>query len=100
MLTNKINECQLKLDRAQKLTEGLSDEKTRWSSDIKTLSKKFDFLPGDSLIGAGMVAYSGSFTANYREEMEIHWVKLLSDLQIQKSEEIRMITYLGEPVKI
>lgn len=34
MLTNKINECQLKLDRAQKLTEGLSDEKTRWGSDV------------------------------------------------------------------
>ena len=82
MLTNKINECQLKLDRAQKLTEGLSDEKTRWSSDIKSLSKKFDFLPGDSLIGAGMVAYSGSFTANQREDMESTWVKSLETLGI------------------
>ena len=69
-LTSKINECQLKLDRAQKLTEGLSDEKVRWSSDIESLSKSFDYLPGDSLIGAGMVSYSGCFTANFRESME------------------------------
>ena len=82
------------------MTEGLSDEKTRWSSDIKRLSKNFDFLPGDSLIGAGMVAYSGSFTANYREEMEQAWVTQLESLGIQKSDDIRMISYLGEPVKI
>lgn len=74
-LTQKINECQLKLDRAQKLTDGLSDEKVRWAHDIEVMSKSFAFLPGDSLIGAGMVSYSGCFTANFRQEMEEAWVE-------------------------
>lgn len=100
MLTSKINECQLKLDRAQKLTEGLSDEKVRWSNDIEMLSKSFDYLPGDSLIGAGMVSYSGCFTANFRNDMETEWITLLKELAIQFTEGIRMISYLGEPVKI
>lgn len=99
-LTSKINECQLKLDRAQKLTDGLSDEKVRWARDIETMSKSFDFLPGDSLIGASMVSYSGCFTANFRHEMEQEWVGLLSTLDIQYTKGIRMINYLGEPVKI
>ena len=30
-LTNDINQCEVKLDRAQKLTSGLSDEKERWT---------------------------------------------------------------------
>ncbi len=36
-LTAEINECQLKLDRAHKLTDGLSEEKERWAQDIKKL---------------------------------------------------------------
>ena len=39
-LRNKIQECEIKLERAQKLTEGLSEEKTRWAIDIKNLQKK------------------------------------------------------------
>jgi dynein heavy chain len=30
-LSKKIEECQIKLDRAKKLTSGLSDEKERWT---------------------------------------------------------------------
>jgi dynein heavy chain len=36
-LKNKITECEVKLERAQKLTEGLSEEKIRWANDIKML---------------------------------------------------------------
>lgn len=34
-LQNKMKECEIKLERAQKLTEGLSEEKERWGRDIK-----------------------------------------------------------------
>jgi hypothetical protein len=46
------------------------------------LSKNFEFLPGDSLIGAGMVSYSGCFTANFRLSLEKHWTELLKELKI------------------
>ena len=29
-----MKECEIKLERAQKLTEGLSEEKERWGRDI------------------------------------------------------------------
>lgn len=59
----------MKLERAQKLTEGLSEEKTRWAIDIKNLEKKMELIPGDAVISAGMVAYSGPFTSKYREKL-------------------------------
>ncbi len=65
-LRNKIQECELKLERAQKLTEGLSEEKTRWAIDIKNLVHRMELIPGDAVISAGMVAYSGPFTSIYR----------------------------------
>jgi dynein heavy chain len=32
-----------------------------------------DLLPGDTIISAGMVAYAGPFTSNFRERMEKFW---------------------------
>lgn len=65
-LINKIKECEIKLERAQKLTDGLKDEKTRWSNDIQTLSIKGANYPGDASIAAAMLSYSGAFVASYR----------------------------------
>lgn len=33
-LTKKIEECEIKLERAKKLTDGLSEESVRWAHDI------------------------------------------------------------------
>lgn len=73
-LTRKITDCELKKDRAEKLTGGLKDEKVRWTSDIANLSAQLDFLPGDSLVSAGMVSYAGPFTNAFRNEMEKGWI--------------------------
>ena len=65
-MTNQIKECEIKLERAQKLTDGLKDEKERWSRDIERLSEIGTLYPGDSAIAAAMLSYSGSFVASYR----------------------------------
>ena len=95
-LTRKITDCELKKDRAEKLTGGLKDEKVRWTSDIANLSSQLDFLPGDSLVSAGMVSYAGPFTNAFRNEMEQGWIKQLDQLGIKHSEGIRMTKFLGE----
>lgn len=65
-LQKEAGECEVKLDRAIKLTGGLSGEKIRWFNDIEEFKKKENLIPGNSVIGAGMVAYAGPFTSNYR----------------------------------
>jgi dynein heavy chain len=76
-LEKKIEQCKTQLDRAQKLTEGLSDEKERWSRDIKRLELSGELIPGNSAIAACMLSYSGPFVASFRSELETSLVKYL-----------------------
>ncbi len=52
------------------MTEGLSDEKTRWAEDIEKLKSKASLVPAHSIIASAMVAYSGPFTSEYRIKLE------------------------------
>jgi dynein heavy chain len=61
--------CKVKLDRAKKLISGLSDEQLRWTKDVKKLVEDSKLIAGNCAVGAGMVAYSGPFTAKYRTRM-------------------------------
>jgi len=56
----------LKLSRAGKIITGLASEKTRWTETVAKLTKDYGFLIGNCLVGAGMMAYSGAFTAKFR----------------------------------
>ncbi len=49
---------------------GLSDEKKRWSIDVQNLMKEAENIVGNTLVSAGMIAYSGSFTSEYRKQLE------------------------------
>mmetsp|Transcript_28825 Transcript_28825/g.26091 ORF Transcript_28825/g.26091 Transcript_28825/m.26091 type:complete len:257 (+) Transcript_28825:3217-3987(+) len=99
-LNNEKKECEIKLTRAEKLTSGLKDEKERWGKEIEALSKGTDVLPGDSTIAAGMVAYSGPFTSEFRTELEQSWIKYLEELSIKHTPLINMRKFLGDSVKI
>jgi len=39
-------------------------------------------LPGDALVAAGMLAYAGPFTANYRQRLETFWRERLLHYQL------------------
>lgn len=77
-LTKEINVCKVKLDRAQKLISGLSDEQVRWSKDVKKFIEESKLIAGNCAVGAGMIAYSGPFAANNRIRMEKTWAKRLT----------------------
>jgi hypothetical protein len=42
----------------------------RWTETVKRLGAEGSLLVGDCLVAAGMIAYSGPFTAKYRAELE------------------------------
>lgn len=72
-LTNEIELCKVKLERAKKLISGLSDEQVRWTKDVKKLIEDSALIPGNCAVSAGMIAYAGPFTAEYRSNMEKNW---------------------------
>ena len=73
-LDDKVEECKVKLDRAEKLISGLGVEKTRWKQQSETLAQVYINLTGDVLISAGMIAYLGAFDSVYRNELTTKWV--------------------------
>lgn len=48
------------------IAEGLGGERTRWSTGADNLADQLINIIGDVLIGAGVVAYLGPFTTDFR----------------------------------
>ena len=99
-LKKQIDECNLKLERAKRLTDLLSDENERWQEEIVILENKSKLLPGNTVIAAGMVAYSGPFTSHFRTELEADWIEQLVTNDLKHTEKISMKAFLGDAVKI
>ena len=70
-LKEKINDCEVKLERAEKLIGGLGGEQVRWTREAEHLTERITKLPGDCALSAGMVAYAGAFTGTYRQALEV-----------------------------
>lgn len=118
-LNGEVDLCSKKLQRAEELIGGLGGEKDRWSSTAKALGEKYfvltgilyhtQFKPnficiysflGDILISAGVVAYLGPFTMQFRQQQIEDWVRMLTDLKIVCSRDFQLTAVLGEPVVI
>lgn len=78
--------CSKKLERAEQLIGGLGGEKTRWSQTALELGLLYVNLTGDILISAGVVAYLGAFTSNYRQVRDTsRFVRSLLDPPMTRS---------------
>eukprot|EP00403_Amphidinium_massartii_P005819 CAMPEP_0178381688 /NCGR_PEP_ID=MMETSP0689_2-20121128/6115_1 /TAXON_ID=160604 /ORGANISM="Amphidinium massartii, Strain CS-259" /LENGTH=1395 /DNA_ID=CAMNT_0020001885 /DNA_START=8 /DNA_END=4194 /DNA_ORIENTATION=- len=100
-LTREMEICSLKLANATKLLDGLGGEKDRWQVEVGNLSEKYNLLPGDSLIAAGMVAYAGPFTEEYRLQFTEDWLQASDEHGVTNPiNSINLLTVLGQPVTI
>jgi dynein heavy chain len=99
-LATDVEQCSIKLDRAEKLIGGLSGEKTRWQSTLQQYAVQEGNMIGDMLINAGSVAYLGPFTAVYRQRLETMWRKKLISLGIKHTENTDLLTSIGDPIAI
>lgn len=73
----------MKLDRAKKLTSGLSGEKDRWEQEVKRLESLAKYLPGNSILSAAMVSYGGAFTSKYRQQLHEIWLEKIIEQGIE-----------------
>ncbi|KAJ3193186.1 Dynein heavy chain 7, axonemal [Irineochytrium annulatum] len=88
------------LIRAEKLISSLGDERDRWTQCAADLEEKLVALTGDVLVSSGVVAYLGAFTKLYRDECLGDWTALCQAKGIPCSEQIKLASVLGDPVKI
>jgi dynein heavy chain, axonemal len=97
-LKDDIDECTKKLDRAAKIIDGLSSEKEKWTESVARFTSEAELLTGDCLVAAGMVAYSGPFTAKFRAELEESWAKRIGELGVKYTPGVNMKDILEDKV--
>lgn len=79
---------------------GLEGEKVRWTETVADLTHQKEMLIGDCLVAAGMISYSGPFTAVYRESLETGWRTNIKKFGIKVTQGITMKKVLGNDVTI
>ncbi|GIL46228.1 hypothetical protein Vafri_3260 [Volvox africanus] len=92
--------CEEKLDRATKLMAGLGGEKARWNQKVEELGEQFVRLIGDMLLSAGVIAYLGAFSSEYRAQAVGAWVSQCAARAIPCSEAFSLLGALGNPVSM
>ena len=65
----KAQNCIRKLQSAEKLVHGLSEENQRWAENVINLEKSKDQIIGDSLLAAAFVSYIPAFSQPFRTDL-------------------------------
>jgi dynein heavy chain len=102
-LEAQVDLCQKKLVRAEQLIGGLGGEKSRWTLEAKRLAGKYTNLTGDVLMAAGMLAYLGPFTMEFRRQCLGDWLEQCVARQVPCSESadgFSLSDTLGDPIAI
>lgn len=66
---------------------------------VAQLSKDYDNLVGDVLVSAGMIAYSGPFTPDFRQKLVKGWQEKLLELGVPHSDGCDVRLTLADPVQ-
>ncbi|XP_078409866.1 dynein axonemal heavy chain 3-like [Cetorhinus maximus] len=99
-LEESIKLTQLKLERAEKLINGLGGEKERWTNISEHLETTYQNIIGDVLVSSSVVAYLGPFTPEFRQNVLGEWLSMCMQKQIPVSSVFSLLNTLGDPVNI
>jgi dynein heavy chain len=86
-LAAQIEETQVKLVRAAKLTVGLADEQVRWGEQVAAMNESVVLIPGDSFLCAAIMIYFSPFPALYRAPLQLAIMNKIKEAGIQMSEQ-------------
>eukprot|EP01064_Diplonema_japonicum_P003207 TRINITY_DN1209_c2_g1_i1.p1 TRINITY_DN1209_c2_g1~~TRINITY_DN1209_c2_g1_i1.p1 ORF type:complete len:4214 (+),score=1112.95 TRINITY_DN1209_c2_g1_i1:49-12642(+) len=99
-LQAEVAQTEARLDRAGRLIDGLSGEKSRWIDLVSMYESQEENVLGDVLIASGYVAYLGPYTAEYRQSIALRWIPQLDKLGLKHSENCSLLSCCADPVQI
>jgi len=99
-LSDDFENADRKCTRAKALIEKLGDEEVNWDVSLKKKRADRLNLVGDIVIAAGVIAYLGVFSLEYRLEAIAGWGKLLKSFDILATADFSMKDVLGDGPKI
>jgi len=99
-LANKVEMCNVKLERADKLIGGLGGEKIRWVASTEQFVIDYRNVVGDVLAAAGSIGYMGAFTGPYRKALYDKWNEMMVTAEVPHSDGCTLISVLEDPVAV
>jgi len=89
------------LAAATKLMAGLESERVRWTADMEGLNDSKVRLPGDCLLSASFLSYTGAFTFDFREKMIYEvWMTDILSKKIVMTPNFKVSKFLTNDVEI
>ncbi|CAB1114177.1 unnamed protein product [Ectocarpus sp. CCAP 1310/34] len=89
-----------KLERADKLVNGLAGEFVRWQASIGTFEVMIERLIGDSLIAAAFLSYAGTFDTVYRNGLVSGWMRDVDAQELPSTEGFSFTAFLAKPTDV
>eukprot|EP00002_Diphylleia_rotans_P022931 TRINITY_DN4501_c0_g1_i3.p1 TRINITY_DN4501_c0_g1~~TRINITY_DN4501_c0_g1_i3.p1 ORF type:complete len:4513 (-),score=1142.54 TRINITY_DN4501_c0_g1_i3:360-11993(-) len=100
-LKREAEETEVKLDRAEKLVDGLASERVRWEASIKSFESQIVFLVGDCLVAAAFLSYAGPFVSQYRQDLvKKTWLAQIAANNVPHSVDFNLSTFLAKPTDV
>ncbi|RHY05497.1 hypothetical protein DYB25_001425 [Aphanomyces astaci] len=91
---------QAQLGRAEKLIDSLGEEKGRWLECADNLGLDMINLVGNMILSSGCIAYMGPFTAEFRADMQVMWVRFCKESHLPVDNNFSLERILSDPVVV
>lgn len=89
-----------KLDRADKLVNGLAGEYVRWQASIGEYNSALIKVTGDSLLAAAFLSYAGPFETRFRTALVQGWSSSVSKQSLPVSDNFDFTKFLAKPTDV
>ncbi len=99
-LTSEALDLEDKLNRAEKLINGLSGEYTRWTRSINDIETQTTTVVGDVIISSAFLSYAGPFDTFYRSKVLGQWTSDVNSNGFKTSAEFNTIKFLSSSVEV
>ncbi|MEW5313998.1 MAG: hypothetical protein WDW38_005527 [Sanguina aurantia] len=100
-LEDELSDLEGKLERAEKLVQGLAGERVRWEGSISTYEQQLSCLAGDAIVAAAFMSYAGPFPSEFRDELVRQtWLPQVKALGIPASEHFDFAAFLADPKNV
>lgn len=98
--SDELEISEKRLNAADQLVTGLMSEKTRWLEELKTLAEEKENIIGTCLLSASFMAYSGTFSWDFRKVMVGDWLEDIITRDIPVTTPFRIDQYISNDVEI
>jgi dynein heavy chain len=92
-LREEAEMLEAKLDRADKLVNGLSGEYVRWQASIGEYNASLVKVTGDALVAAAFLSYAGPFETSYRTGLTKQWITSVNNQKLPITENFDFNNY-------